>query len=78
MNQDERVAPRPTCATCAHWEISRAVPNRGACHGAPPTEDDTNNIGSAFVPTMEDDWCGQHPDMPAWIRDEWPKVRAGR
>jgi hypothetical protein len=23
----------------------------------------------------KDDHCGQHPDMPAWIKTEWPKVR---
>ena len=63
--------PRPTCGTCPHWD-------RWDKRSEPSTD-----VGDCmFFPVISEkdhsSYCGQHPDMAAWIEKEWPKVRAGR
>lgn len=55
---------RPTCETCPHWvrgkrtfDGDKEEPSRvGMCYQMPH-----------FVLRAEHDWCGQHPDFPAWL-----------
>jgi hypothetical protein len=65
--------PRPTCGTCPYWfdthekryDESRTEIAYGICARL------RRDGGSVGV----EDWCGQHPDMAAWIETEWPKVK---
>ncbi len=61
---------RPTCATCAYWDDAT-----GDCHRlAPlpvwvenfPNEGNTHQV--IWPETEPDDWCGEHPDFPAYIQ----------
>lgn len=71
------LAPRPTCGTCPLWlkaPESMQRGGKGICCLMP---------GQLFIGVQHpqlpekhaDEFCGQHPDMPAWIEKEWPKVR---
>jgi hypothetical protein len=32
-------------------------------------------LAPTIVPRFRYHWCGQHPDMAAWIEKEWRKVK---
>lgn len=71
-------APRPTCGTCPHWERidphAKGTYRPGVCHVRAPVFEIEGR--HALAPETDADWfCGQHPGMAAWIRDEWPKVK---
>ena len=52
---------RPTCATCPYWEPPKVGRTRaeGLCRRFAPREE--------HAPMLPDEWCGDHPDFPAWI-----------
>jgi hypothetical protein len=64
---------RPTCKTCLYWEPQGIDPDQGYCRRYPPqhidkTESHTDAAERYLVPvTWGDDWCGEHPDFPAWL-----------
>lgn len=72
-------APRPTCGTCPHYV--GAGQDEGLCQHDPPKIVDFRNnqcdpyYGKYPFVGAASPGCGQHPEMPAWIRDEWPKVK---
>ena len=58
----------PKCETCAYWDA--AENGMGECRRRAPLARDSWWAGYdawAFVDTMRSDWCGEHPDFPAWI-----------
>lgn len=62
---------RPTCATCPYWV--RLDSHVGECHAGHPTRYAfgiwAGQSSSCAWPKPEStEWCGQHPDMPAWIK----------
>jgi hypothetical protein len=75
----EEPIERPTCETCAFWEWlqTRPVPDPddyevGECRRRPPTASRPSKLagGKAMATwrrTFEDDWCGEHPDFPAYL-----------
>ena len=76
-------APRPTCGTCPHWDyesdqkIGESSIKYGKCYFLPPPVG--KRVRDWELPELTSTFsCGQHPDMPAWIETEWPKVRRGR
>lgn len=65
------MADRPTCATCPWWARQDGY-DSGQCRRHPPllflnqypaacqySQDHPSTDGGH--------WCGEHPDMPAWI-----------
>lgn len=55
--------PRPTCSTCPYWDSTPVDVGKGSCHRNAPTPGNS----SAWRPTGPDEFCGQHPDFPAYI-----------
>lgn len=55
------MAERPTCATCPYWQEPQddtyGAPDYGQCR----------RRAYYFPLRKADEWCGEHPDMPAWI-----------
>ena len=78
---DNTPAPRPTCGTCPHWDAFKDK-QVGLCRIVVATgyrgEESEAFARPDWPKTDHDEWCGQHPDMAAWIETEWPKVREGR
>jgi hypothetical protein len=74
-------APRPTCGTCPHWVQSDPaddLPDIGECRATLPVPEYPGNDGrpvAGFLEIHRSKSCGQHPDMDAWIKAEWPKVK---
>ncbi len=71
---------RPTCGTCPYWESegqSADIDDSdvGYCHRFPVTPaslirvEGTENysVRCQEPQTYDFDWCGEHPDFPAWI-----------
>jgi len=64
---------RPMCKTCPYWfegveYIEESL--EGYCQRPPPIVlDRPVPIGthSCWPNSMEDDWCGEHPDFAEWI-----------
>jgi hypothetical protein len=80
--RDERreSRPRPTCGTGPHFSLYQESGGVGECLVNPPvihefqaqTCDPHYGVWPLVAETSRG--CGQHPDMPAWIEAEWPKV----
>jgi hypothetical protein len=70
---------RPTCETCVYWNEINQLKYEGECkrHSPRPVsityqqgaiEPDFHNCALSCWPiTMDDDWCGDHPDFPAYL-----------
>ena len=69
---------RPTCETCPYWKSdivgSKARKARkGSCFKLLPPEGAKTNHGRVYTerrygPSVaHDDFCGKHPDFPAWL-----------
>lgn len=73
---------RPRCKTCPYWDIYDApYPKNthgediidGDCHRRPPPPvaataiPDTDGYEWYWPPTSSYDFCGEHPDFPAYI-----------
>lgn len=59
---------KPTCKTCPYFDCLSAM--GGYCNRMSPRPEirsDADDIFLAWPPVTEDDWCGQHPDFPAYI-----------
>ena len=71
---------RPTCETCPYWENDGEY--AGECHRFPPRLPSTDRqqnesivaLGARAMwtgwhaATAPSEWCGEHPDFPAWLR----------
>jgi hypothetical protein len=73
---------RPTCETCPFWDGPDEV-GTGICRRHAPTpakrsteqdksEQDKSERFPVWPRTVEDEWCGEHPDFPAWIASAKP------
>ncbi len=53
---------RPTCKTCPYFD-------RGFCQRNPPqvTTTETGPFYSRWPEVTEDDFCGEHPQFPAYL-----------
>jgi hypothetical protein len=65
---------RPTCSSCGYWEEdTEEYPSSdrlGFCRRHPPVrflEDEHNEDRSVYPETIDSDWCGEHPDFPAFL-----------
>lgn len=66
---------RPTCKTCPYWDVFNREPfDEGDCRKQAPrayldSEFSPSEQGNnAYWPvTTEIDWCGEHPDFPAYL-----------
>lgn len=71
---------RPECSSCPYWDElddHEYAPIIGLCHRTPPrytgshTSSDSSKSATPdawdFPWTTESDWCGEHPDFPAYI-----------
>jgi hypothetical protein len=62
---------QPTCKTCPYWDKSDDDPMMGECRHSAPTPlvrfSYVDSRDAVWAVTEEDAWCGQHPDVPAWI-----------
>ena len=61
---------RPTCETCVFFEHFPDA--KQECHRRPPlitpAPEDSNDVWWTGWPEVElDDWCGEHPDFPAYV-----------
>ena len=54
---------RPKCETCLYWNGNAAG---GWCHRYPPAYKLSETV-YLQPQTDEKDWCGEHPDFPAYI-----------
>ncbi len=61
----EMSASRPTCETCVHWCSLDQL--EGMCCRFPRTCFANGTEKSPYTDKM--DWCGEHPDFPAWLAD---------
>lgn len=52
---------RPTCETCPYWDRAGLVCRRK------PASRFSDKSGCAWPCAEDRDWCGQHPDFPAWL-----------
>lgn len=69
------MSDRPTCATCPFWR--RPLEHTyGECRRFPPQSvtagrrGDNSPLGYTDFDSprvMAEDWCGEHPDFPAWL-----------
>lgn len=78
---------RPTCETCPYWSAHEpGVATTGTCRRTSPVPpalqeqaDWFNNIFAGIWPvTEESDWCGEHPDFPAYVKaldEDWTRRR---
>jgi hypothetical protein len=60
---------RPTCVSCPFWAENEGS-MLGECRRQPPTmpyAEAAENTDGIWPVTLETEWCGEHPDMPAWI-----------
>ena len=55
---------RPTCATCPYWG-GPDTKKEGICRRRAPNW--TTEGREDWAVTTCVDWCGDHPDFPAWI-----------
>lgn len=67
---------RPTCRTCPFWDCDqRGEPtdetDARQCRRLPPQINqewaDTHGGNVAWPTTFTYDWCGEHPDFPAYL-----------
>jgi hypothetical protein len=76
------MSERPTCKTCPYWynpmdhDAGATEHDEGECHRRPPavhvfafqTQEDWRVRRETDYPSAADfDWCGEHPDFPAWL-----------
>ena len=64
----------PTCKTCPYWnnngDAIGVYPDEGEagdCQRFPPKPDIENSNRGFFAVTLDWHWCGEHPDLPAYI-----------
>lgn len=69
----------PTCKTCPYWASPPSEP-LGECKRYPPLLPPTESLARSWEEVSESmfegvwpdtkhcDWCGEHPDFPAYIR----------
>lgn len=61
---------KPTCGTCPYWDENPAVSVYWAvCRRNPPTIEGDERRGISLE-THRENWCGEHPDFPAWIAEQ--------
>jgi hypothetical protein len=76
--QDNANTERPTCKTCPYWKQIEDANLYGECRRFPAYQSHQMDVGSeeegktnidlaTWADTEEDDWCGEHPDFPAYI-----------
>lgn len=68
---------RPTCKTCLYWQQLSETEHHGECHRGPAKHGQKLNLlcdpGEVSVlygqwfDQHEDEWCGEHPNFPAYI-----------
>jgi hypothetical protein len=71
---------QPTCATCPFWEpdTNERPPLIGWCHRHAPrfvaeiqarhdAHEGLDDLAFSFPKTLAGDWCGEHPDFPAYL-----------
>ena len=64
----------PTCETCPyfHWLVN----DKGMCRRRSPQpnvsnpERDVGRMVAEWPDVSDYDWCGEHPDFPAWIESQ--------
>lgn len=65
---------RPSCGTCPYWHVVDAY--SGQCRHRPPAllaslaQYDDQSWNAAWPQVAPRDWCGCHPDFPAWIESQ--------
>lgn len=68
-NELEKLAGpvRPTCRTCAYYDLTNPNegPGYGSCRRYAPRDFHPSESG---VICDGDDWCGEHPDFPKYLR----------
>jgi hypothetical protein len=63
---NETTNKRPTCKTCPFWY--RHGPGIEECRRNPPAfSPEADKYQNRFPDTTADAWCGEHPDMTAWL-----------
>lgn len=69
--------PRPTCESCPFFAGLDSSPGLGHCQRYPPTTPDDvaaqrrpEDRDHRFPKMLAHQWCGEHPDMAAWIDEE--------
>jgi hypothetical protein len=59
---------KPFCETCVYYA-------HACCHRNPPTlipapEESASTFWSVWPEVDPDDWCGEHPDFPAYVASQ--------
>jgi hypothetical protein len=77
---------KPTCKTCPYLFRAYMFPNNGYCHRKPPVPvsivytDPEGFVKVEFETRWPDvgdtDYCGEHPDFPAWLADQKPETKS--
>ena len=60
---------RPTCETCAYFEISRLCCKRYAPRPVADPMSENREWIAAWVGTAPREWCGEHPDFAEYLRE---------
>lgn len=81
-------APRPMCKTCIYGNEENGVAGIQCRRHAPTavvmqqeilTKAGKYTVSDVSWPVMDgDDWCGEHPDMPAWIASQRREADAAK
>jgi len=62
---------RPTCQNCPYWTSApdwRGSDSQlGECRRSAPKYHDITDDRRDWAATMPADWCGDHPQMPAYV-----------
>jgi len=71
---------RPTCETCPYWEeqdkhqgLCRRHAPRSVIDGELPENEEYQQF-PIYPITLDYEWCGSHPDFPAWLAERIVKV----
>lgn len=61
--------PRPTCESCPYWTKTPRWGGAevGECRRRAPTFSPDKIGEQSWAPALPADWCGEHPQMPAYI-----------
>lgn len=60
---------RPTCSTCAYFDTDGGEFRQfGSCRAKSPDVRMWNPLGFMWPRVKADDWCGEHPAFPAYIK----------
>lgn len=60
---------KPTCATCPYWASGSHGFADGSCRRRAPSGPIDTMRDYIFAPMNSTEWCGEHPDFPAWIEE---------